>query len=354
MIKRWSTFILLLVLFLTLIGCSTNSGAENPTEETPYQGETLLVYSGAGISKAMDEIAQAFEETYGVSIQLNYAGCAQLLGQMEINKTGDIFVGGSMNDATIAIEKGFTDQCSELVYHIPAIAVPTGNPAGISDLEVMNNEYFVLLGPTGAGKTVILEIISGMVTPDTGQVWINNRDMTRSAPEDRDIGFVYQDYMLFPNMDVQRNIIFPLAIRKKAPEEIAEKLDRMASMLNISGLLRRSPLTLSGGEQQRVALARALINEPKVLLLDEPLSALDPCSKENFQEELMKIHQITGTTTIHITHDLHEASTLADRIGVLHQGNSVEIGEKESLLHKPQTPFTASFLNIKPRFPARN
>ena len=133
--KKLLTVLLVGILTLGLIGCGDNNGESDAAGGLEFQGETLLVYSGAGISKAMDEIGQVFEDTYGASIQLNYGGCAQLLGQMEINTTGDVFVGGSMNDADIALEKGFTKESVELVYHIPAIAVPKGNPAGIVSLE---------------------------------------------------------------------------------------------------------------------------------------------------------------------------------------------------------------------------
>lgn len=214
-------------------------------------------------------------------------------------------------------------------------------------LDIFDNEYFVLLGPTGAGKTVVLEIISGMYKPDTGTVWINNKDVTRAVPEARHIGFVYQDYMLFPNLDVKDNIIFPLTIKKTPVKVMEEKLIKMTDLLNISGLLKRSPTTLSGGEQQRVALARALINEPQVLLLDEPLSALDPRSKEIFQQELKIIHQETKTTTIHITHDFNEAFLLADRIGIMQTGKLIEVGDSEELFKRPKSSFVAEFLGME-------
>jgi molybdopterin-binding protein len=214
-------------------------------------------------------------------------------------------------------------------------------------LEIFDEEYFVLLGPTGSGKTVILEIISGMYKPDSGQVWINNKNLTKAVPEARHIGFVYQDYMLFPNLDVKGNIIFPLTIKKTPPKIVEAKLVRMTELLNISGLLKRHPSTLSGGEQQRVALARALINEPEVLLLDEPLSALDPRSKEVFQQELKSIHDETKTTTIHITHDFNEAYLLADRIGIMERGQLIEVGSSEELFKRPKSPFVAEFLGME-------
>ena len=192
------------------------------------------------------------------------------------------------------------------------------------DLSIADNEYFVILGPTGAGKTVVLELISGMYKPDQGGILIHGRNVTLEDPEERHIGFVYQDYMLFPHLDVEKNITFGLKLKKYSQNEIKQRLTQMAQLLNIEPLLKRYPSTLSGGEQQRTAIARALITEPEVLLLDEPLSALDPRSKELFQQELKNIHQQTKTTTIHITHDFNEALVLADRIGVMLDGEVVQ------------------------------
>ncbi len=215
------------------------------------------------------------------------------------------------------------------------------------NLRIEDNEYFVILGPTGSGKTVVLEIISGMYKPDDGEVWINERNVTEEYPEERHIGFAYQDYMLFPHLNVQENIIFALNIKKMPRNVINKKLDQMASLLNIESLLKRYPSTLSGGEQQRVSIARALVAEPEVLLLDEPLSALDPRSKEIFQQELKSIHQQIKTTTIHITHDFNEALVLADRIGIMHEGKIVQVGNPTDIFLKPTTQFVAEFVGMK-------
>ncbi len=215
------------------------------------------------------------------------------------------------------------------------------------NLSVDDNEYFVIIGPTGAGKTVLLEIISGMYEPDEGEVWLNGRNVTFECPERRHIGFVYQNYMLFPNLDVRENIIFALKLNKTPVKIINQKLEQITGMLNIEGLLNRHPSTLSGGEQQRVALARALIAEPQVLLLDEPLCALDPRSKELFQQELISIHQQVKTTTIHITHDFNEAFVLADRIGIMHGGELVEVGTAKEVFQKPNSYFVAEFVGME-------
>ena len=215
------------------------------------------------------------------------------------------------------------------------------------NLSIENNEYFVILGPTGAGKTVILELISGMYKPDQGEILIHGRNVTEKDPEERHIGFVYQDYMLFPHLDVEKNITFGLKLKKYPENEIKQRLSRMARLLNIEPLLKRYPSTLSGGEQQRTAIARALMTEPEVLLLDEPLSALDPRSKELFQQELKHIHQQTKTTTIHITHDFNEALVLADRIGVMLDGEIVQSGYPEEIFQKPESPMVAEFVGME-------
>jgi len=215
------------------------------------------------------------------------------------------------------------------------------------NMEINEGEYFVILGPTGTGKTVVLEVIAGMYRPDRGEVCFKDENLHFFYPEQREIGFVYQDYALFPHLTVEKNIVFGLKIKSLPEATIQKKLYAMVEMLGIKHLLHRYPATLSGGEQQRTALARALITSPRILLLDEPLSALDPRSKQVFQEELKNIHQTLKTTTLHVTHDFNEAKFLADRLCVMHEGKVVLVGTPEEIFHQPKNNFVAEFVGLK-------
>jgi len=224
------------------------------------------------------------------------------------------------------------------------------------NLDVSESEYFIVLGPTGAGKTVLLETIAGLHWPCRGRILLEEEDITHAPPERRNIGFVYQDYALFPHLSVAGNIGFGLRLRGMGWGEVEERVAAIGRLLGIEHLLHRTPGTLSGGEAQRVALARALVIEPRLLLLDEPLSALDPETREGLQRELGRIHRELGTTTIHVTHDFEEAVALGDRIAVLredrlddggHEGRIVQVGTPEDIFRRPANEFVARFVGVR-------
>ncbi len=214
-------------------------------------------------------------------------------------------------------------------------------------LAVQPGEYFIILGPTGAGKTVLLETIAGLHPLRRGRMLLGGRDVSSLPPERRGIGFVYQDYALFPHLSVAENIAFGLRLQRSKHGEVERRVAEMSKLLKISHLLQRRPDTLSGGERQRVALARALIVEPKLLLMDEPLSALDPETREELTHEIARLHRQLGTTTLHVTHDFEEAVTLGDRIAVVARGRIAQIGTPEQVFRKPASRFVARFVGTR-------
>ena len=213
-------------------------------------------------------------------------------------------------------------------------------------LEVKPNEYFIILGPTGAGKTVLLETIAGIHTPDSGKVFLGGKEITGTEPRSRNIGMVYQDYMLIPHQTVNNNISFGLRQRNIPLYEQNTRIRDICTLLEIQHLTERYPGTLSGGEQQRVALARALVLRPSILLLDEPMSALDGRTRERMRTELSHIRHLTGTTIIHITHHFEDVFALADRIAIMREGRIVQVGEPSEVFLHPSDTFVAEFLGI--------
>jgi len=224
--------------------------------------------------------------------------------------------------------------------------------------EVQEGEYFVLLGPTGTGKTVLIECIAGLHRPRTGRIILNGRDVTNLPPEGRGIAYVPQDYALFPNLTAFENIAFGLRVRKLPNEKVRAKVLELAEWLGITYLLDRLPLTLSGGEKQRVALARALAVEPQILLLDEPLAAVDEQTRDRLCRELKTIQRQTGATFLHVSHNFEETLAVADRIGVmnfteetenkgsgskLRVGRMLQVGTPEEIFYRPANEFVARF-----------
>jgi ABC-type sugar transport system ATPase subunit len=222
------------------------------------------------------------------------------------------------------------------------------------DLRVETGEYFVVLGPTGAGKTVLLECIAGLHLLDEGEVWLEGRHVSRLAPERRNVGYVPQDYVLFPHLSLRQNISFSLELQQVEAPARQARVAELAALLNISHLLDRKPRTLSGGEQQRGALARALAPRPTLLLLDEPLSALDESTRAELSVELRRVSEELRTTVIHVCHNFDEALELADRVAIVHQGRVQQVGPPPEVFRRPASDFVARFVGCENLFPVQS
>jgi spermidine/putrescine transport system ATP-binding protein len=237
----------------------------------------------------------------------------------------------------------------EFIVELRNVSKRYGELAALQDfsLGVRRGEFLILLGPSGSGKTTILRLVAGFEPPHSGQVMIEGRDASDLAPYRRNVNTVFQHYALFPHLNVFRNVAFGLEERKVGRQEIERRVRQVLELVDMPGKEERAVTQLSGGEKQRVALARALVLEPAVLLLDEPLGALDQKLRHEMQVELRRLRERLGITFIFVTHDQQEALVMADRIAVIHQGRLEQVGTGEEIYERPRTRFVAEFMGVK-------
>jgi spermidine/putrescine transport system ATP-binding protein len=262
-----------------------------------------------------------------------------------------------MNSATAATAAGVIEvgRAGAPLVRLRGVSKSYGPVAAVQtlDLEIRRGDFLAILGPSGCGKTTLLRIIGGFVAPTTGTVEIDGQNVTALGPEKRPTNTVFQGYGLFPHMTVRQNIAYGLRTAKRPPDEIATRVDAAIALVRLEEFVTRSIDQLSGGQQQRVALARALIMRPQVLLLDEPLAALDLKLRQAMQEELRRIHQQIGGTFVFVTHDQGEALGLANRIAVMDKGVLVQEGGPEEIYATPKTRFVSTFIGEANVFPGR-
>lgn len=213
-----------------------------------------------------------------------------------------------------------------------------------TDLDVAQGEFLTLLGPSGSGKTTLLSLIAGLSQPDAGAIRINGTDVTYGAPYERDIGMVFQNYALFPHMTVAENIAFPLQMRRTDAQAARKRVMDALEMVHLPHVSERYPRELSGGQQQRIALARCMVYRPSIILMDEPLGALDKKLRDHMQLEIKRIHRELGTTIVYVTHDQEEAMTMSDRICLMNAGEIAQLGTPDDLYFRPKSVFVADFL----------
>ncbi len=234
----------------------------------------------------------------------------------------------------------------EIALEIRNVTKRFGSLIAVDDVsfEIERGEFFSLLGPSGSGKTTILRMIGGLLTPDQGHVFLHGKDITFDPPEKRDVNIVFQNYALFPHLNVYENVAFGPRRRHWPDDKIRKEVTHLLEMVHLAGYEEKYPRQLSGGEKQRIALIRALITRPQLLLLDEPLGALDLKIRQSLQLELMDIQDETGITFIYVTHDQSEALTMADRIAVMDKGHILQIGDPKSIYEQPHNRFVAHFI----------
>ena len=212
------------------------------------------------------------------------------------------------------------------------------------NLDIAEGEFITMLGPSGSGKTTCLMMLAGFETPTNGEIYLDSNPISNIPPHKRGIGMVFQNYALFPHMTVYENLAFPLKVRKISKEDIDKKVDKALSMVSLSGFENRMPAQLSGGQQQRVAVARALVFDPAVVLMDEPLGALDKNLRESMQYEIKHIHESIGVTVVYVTHDQGEALTMSNRIAVFNDGKVQQLSSPDKLYEEPVNSFVAEFI----------
>ena len=218
------------------------------------------------------------------------------------------------------------------------------------NLDIAEGEFVTMLGPSGSGKTTCLMMLAGFETPTNGEIYLDSNPISNIPPHKRGIGMVFQNYALFPHMTVYENLAFPLRVRKVSKEDIDKKVDKVLSMVSLTGFENRMPGQLSGGQQQRVAVARALVFDPKVVLMDEPLGALDKNLRESMQYEIKHIHESIGVTVVYVTHDQGEALTMSNRIAVFNDGKVQQLSSPDELYEAPVNSFVAEFIGENNRF----
>ena len=212
------------------------------------------------------------------------------------------------------------------------------------NLDIAEGEFITMLGPSGSGKTTCLMMLAGFETPTNGEIYLDNNIISNIPPHKRGIGMVFQNYALFPHMTVYENLAFPLRVRKIPKDEADKKIDKALSMVSLQGFEARMPMQLSGGQQQRVAVARALVFDPQVVLMDEPLGALDKNLRESMQYEIKHIHESIGVTVVYVTHDQSEALTMSNRIAVFNDGKVQQLSSPDKLYEEPVNSFVAEFI----------
>ncbi len=212
------------------------------------------------------------------------------------------------------------------------------------NLDIKEGEFVTMLGPSGSGKTTCLMMLAGFETPTNGEIYLDNLPISNIPPHKRGIGMVFQNYALFPHMTVYENLAFPLRVRKIPKDEADKKIDKALSMVSLQGYAARMPMQLSGGQQQRVAVARSLVFDPKLVLMDEPLGALDKNLRENMQYEIKHIHESIGVTVVYVTHDQSEALTMSNRIAVFNDGKIQQLSTPSKLYEEPINSFVAKFI----------